>query len=397
MSQDRFQQIKIGDEAEIVHTITVADVDSFVKLTGDDNPLHVDDAYAARTTFRKRVVHGMLTASFISAMIGTKLPGRGSVWYEQHTRFLAPVRIGERIRVWARVKHKNNSQRIIVLKIAVFGEGNRRVIEGEAKVRVLKLEEKKEMSSSEKKKGAVIVTGASGGIGSATARALAHEGYPIIVNYMDRQDKAESVTDQIIAEKGKAIPCKADVTDENAVQKMVDLALKEFQTLSGVVNNASALIDAKDFLSLSWDDVQTHVDIQIKGALFLTQSVLPHLLALQRGVIVNITSIFAEDVPPIKLVHYNLAKGALVSFSRSLAVEYGPKGIRVNSVSPGMTMTDMISNVPEKAKMVTRMQTPLRRLAFPEDIAGAVAFLFSDKASFITGQNIRVCGGIVMG
>ena len=104
---DKFEAIQIGDEAEIFHTISEKDVDSFVALTGDNNPLHVDEDFASKTTFKKRVVHGMLTASFISTMIGAKLPGTGSLLYEQQIRFLSPVRIGGIIRVWAKVTKIN--------------------------------------------------------------------------------------------------------------------------------------------------------------------------------------------------------------------------------------------------------------------------------------------------
>lgn len=396
MSKDRFEQIKIGDEAEIFHTITSQDVDSFVKLTGDNNPLHVNAGYAAKTSFKKPVVHGMLTASFISTMIGTKLPGEGSLWYEQQTRFLAPVRIGERIRVWAKVRHKSPSERVIVLDTVVFGDGGRRVIEGEAKVKVLPPEEKRENTMSEELKGAVIVSGASGGIGAAIARELSGAGYPVVVNYMGNQSDAESIVREIREEKGQAIAFRADVSDERAVNEMVDLSLAEFQVLSGIVNNASGPIEPFGFDQLSWDIFQKHIDVQIKGAFHLTQAVLPHLVARQQGVVISIASVYADNVPPVKLLPYNMVKAALATFSKSLAAEYGPKGIRANCVSPGMTMTDLIANVPEKVKMVTKMQTPLRRLAVPEDIAHAVGFLFSDKASHITGQNIRVCGGIVM-
>jgi|TARA_B100002003_G_scaffold76071_1_gene71078 acyl dehydratase len=90
--------IYVGEEAEILHVIATKDVDTFAELTGDNNPLHVDDDFASKTTFKKRVVHGMLTASFISTIVGTKIPGSGSLWYEQQIRFIVPVRIGSRIR-----------------------------------------------------------------------------------------------------------------------------------------------------------------------------------------------------------------------------------------------------------------------------------------------------------
>jgi len=132
--EDRFDEINVGDEAEILRTITSDDVDVFVKLTGDNNPLHVDNAYASKTMLQGKIVHGMLTASFISTLIGTKLPGKGALWYEQHTRFIKPVYIGDKIRVWGKVKKKTPALRVLVLEVVVFGDDNRRVVECEAKV-----------------------------------------------------------------------------------------------------------------------------------------------------------------------------------------------------------------------------------------------------------------------
>ncbi len=415
MSEDRFDKIKIGDEQEFSHTITKEDVAAFVKLTGDNNPLHVDGAYAARTSFKRPVVHGMLTASFISTMIGTRLPGKGALWYEQKIRFLAPVYVGEKIRILAKVKHKSLAQRILILDTAVFTERGKQVVQGEARVKVLgsatkenfaikeetqdripQSEAKINRMASKKKKGAVIISGASRGIGAAVAKELAHLGYPVVVNYSRSEIQADDIVHEIKSNKGKAMVVRADVSSREAVQKMVDLTLSEFKHISGIVNNASFFPETLDFTQLSWDMFQKHIDVQVKGAFHLTKAVLPHFLENQQGIIVNIASIYADNVPPLKLMPYSMAKAALVTFSKSLAVEYGHKGIRVNCVSPGMTNTDFIADVPEKVKMVTKMQTPLRRLAEPEDIAGTVAFLFSDKAAFITGQNFRVCGGIVM-
>lgn len=138
MSADRFEMIVVGDEAQISHVITAEDVAIFTELTGDNNPLHTDDAYAAVAGMEKRVVHGMLTASFISALIGTKLPGEGSLWYEQTLRFVLPVGVGEEITVKAKVRHKSQAQRIVVLNLVVLGKDGRSVLEGEAKIKVLR-------------------------------------------------------------------------------------------------------------------------------------------------------------------------------------------------------------------------------------------------------------------
>lgn len=417
MKKDRFESIQIGDEDEITHIITREDVDSFVRLTGDNNPLHVDEAYAAKTSFKKPVVHGMLTASFLSTLIGTRLPGQGSLWYEQNMRFLLPVRVGEKIRVWAKVRQKSSAQRVLVLDTVIFGEDNRSVIEGQAKVKImdanhnLPLREFTEDNTqqqqndqsfsknnlrSQTEKGAVIISGASRGIGAAIAKKLASQGFAVVVNYFQSESQAEEVVRVIQHSQGKAMKFRADVRNTDEMKKMVKLALSEFKTISGIVNNASLPVDNVDFSQLIWEDLQKHFDVQVKGAFDLTQAVLPHFLERQQGNIVNITSVYVDNVPPVKLVPYNIAKAGLAAFSKSLAVEYGPKGIRVNCVCPGMTETDFIANVPEKSKMLVKMQTPLRRLGTTEDIAGCVSFLFSDEASFITGQTLRVCGGIMM-
>jgi len=396
MSGERFDEISIGDEAEIFHTITSKDVNSFAELTGDNNPLHVDDEYASQTSFKKRVVHGMLTASFISTMIGTKLPGKGSLWYEQQTRFLAPVRIGEKIRVWAKIKHKSLSQKIVVLKIIVFGEGKRKVIEGEAKVKMIQQEKKKIQTEVDKVKGCIIISGSSRGIGATIAKILSKSGFPVLINFVRDETGATNVLNEITAEGGSAAIFQADITNYKEVQNMIAKACDIFGNIYGVVNNASAFIENKSFDKLKWENFQKHIDVQLKGSFNLCHATIPHLIKNGNGNIVFISSIVADGLPPVNWVPYNIVKTGIIAFSKSLATEYGHKGIRVNCVSPGMTMTDFIADIPEKAKMIAKMQTPLRRLAEPLDIANTVDFLFSNKSGFITGQNIRVCGGIVM-
>jgi 3-oxoacyl-[acyl-carrier protein] reductase len=392
-----FEEIIIGTEANISQVITTNDLEVFDKFTGDYQAQNIDTIHAVGTVSKNRLVHGMLTASFISKMIGTQLPGKGSLWYEQELRFLAPAVIGEKIRIYAKVKSKSLSQRIITIETIVFGEDGRKLVEGEAKVKVLKSNYREGQGLKTRKKGVVVITGASRGIGAAIAKELALNGYSIVVNYAQSTKLAEGVVKDIIAKKGKAAAFKADVADYDSVKKMVDFAYREFGIISGIINNASPPIENLNFNQLSWDHIQRHIDVQIKGAFNLCQIVLPYFLAEQDGVIINIASTVVDNVPPLMWLPYCMAKSALISFSRSLAVEYGLRGIRVNCISPGMTQTDFIADLPEKVKMVTRMQTPLRRLAIPEDIAGAAVFLFSDKARHITGENIRVCGGIIMG
>jgi 3-oxoacyl-[acyl-carrier protein] reductase len=169
-----------------------------------------------------------------------------------------------------------------------------------------------------------------------------------------------------------------------------------FGAVGILVNNAAPRINGKPFAASEWADFQSHLDVQLRGAYLMTRACLPQMVDRRWGRIVNITSQAIDGQPTIGWTAYAAAKAALATMSRYLAAEYGPQGITVNCVSPGMTETSLIGDIPEKLQMLAARQTPLRRLATPEDVAAAVAHLVSDDASFITGHTLRVNGGMAM-
>ena len=193
-----------------------------------------------------------------------------------------------------------------------------------------------------------------------------------------------------------AIDGKADVSK---IEDLNDLKIRiqnSIGAITDVVHCASPVPIPTAFEFLSWEDFQVQIDVQLKGAFNCTKVFLPHMLDAKKGTFTYVSSIFAEGVPPSMQAHYVSTKAALSALGRSIAVEYGSKGIRSNIVAPGMTKTEMISGIPEKTKLLAKMNTPLRKIAVPEDIANAVEFLISDSSSHITGETIRICGGIVM-
>ena len=133
----RYADIYIGQKETLTHIITLDDINKFVQLTGDDNKLHVDEKFASNTVFKKPVVHGMLGASFISTIIGTKIPGDGALWFSQSLEFLLPVRIGDELRVVAEVIKKNDKENIIELKTDIYNQNRQIVTKGFAKVKVV--------------------------------------------------------------------------------------------------------------------------------------------------------------------------------------------------------------------------------------------------------------------
>ena len=416
----QFEEIEVGYETQLIHTVTQEDVLAFAELTGDFNPLHVDTEFARKTSFGKPVVHGMLTSSFISTMIGMLLPGSGALWVSQTLEFLAPAYIGDSIKVTARVKRKSPATKIIILDTVVVNQHEAKLVTGESTVRMLSLENQLSQTSSTSAKTVVtefsqqtsvsdqknipansdqrvaLVIGGSRGIGSATVKKLASEGYAVIINYFQAEEEAQALVNEVIHKGGTAFSVQGDVSNETDVEVIFTKAESIVGPIQSVVFCAAPNPTPQAFGDLQWDVFQKHLDTQVKGAFNCAKRALPHMLQTQSGAFVFLGSIFADGIPPVQQSAYVVTKSALAALARSLAVEYGPKGIRVNVVSPGMTHTEMISSIPEKVKMLAKMNTPLRRLAEPVDIASVISFLLSPAACHITGENLRVCGGLVM-
>lgn len=247
----------------------------------------------------------------------------------------------------------------------------------------------------------ILVTGASRGIGAAIAKAFASEGAMVLVNYLSNQAAAEAVVSDCQQLGGDAWAFAADVRARESVQNMVTQALSETGRIDVVVNNAFSPYafdpdNRQRFWNTPWQAYQSQFEGAVHAAYNVCQAVLPHLRQRGQGSIVNLTSDLV-DRPSIAYHDYTTAKAALVGFSRNLATELGPFGIRVNCVSAGLVSpTDSSRHTKESVKDMLIAQTPLGRIARPEDIAGPILFLASDWSRFMTGQVLTVDGGLVM-
>ncbi len=243
-----------------------------------------------------------------------------------------------------------------------------------------------------------IVTGASRGIGKATALALAREGAKIVVNYRERSKEAEEVVDLIIRGGGEAFAFQADVSNLVSVRAMVEETVKRFGGVSILVNNAGIGRGSAPLPELREEDLDAMVDTNVKGILFCTQTVLPYMTKKRYGKIVNVASIAGIGTALAGTTLYAATKAAAIALTKRFAFELGPYGINVNAVAPGHILTDMtlVGRSPDEVKERSRYfeeHTMLRREGKPEDIANTILFLASDEASFITGQIVTVDGG----
>lgn len=390
----KYEAIKIGDKAELTHVITQSDIENFVKLSGDDNKIHVDKEYATKTSLKKPVAHGMLGVSFISTIIGTKLPGDGALWYAQNLEFLLPVRVGDTITVKAEVLNKFDKLKAIELSTEIFNQYNQKVTTGSAKVKILPQEENLPSAEQVRTRTALVI-GATGGIGRAVCRQLAKDGFDIVIHYNNNSQIACEIKKEVESEGKNALTVSADITNEASVAQMLKTILRHFDSVPVVVNCAGIRIPGIKFKELTWDVMQQHFDLNIKGLFNIMKQVVPVMEKAKYGKIICLSTLAVEKPNP-EWAFYITAKSALNGFVKALAAELAPKGININLVSPGMTDTELIADIPEKVKLVTAAQTPLRRLANAEDVAGAVSFLAGEKSDFITGETIRVNGGQVM-
>jgi len=391
----RYSKISVGDSASITHTITNNDIEKFVELSGDDNRLHVDEEFANRTSFKKPVAHGMIGASFISTIIGTKIPGDGALWYAQNLEFLLPIRIGDKLKIIATVLKKIDRQNSIELQTDIYNQHKQKVTSGVAKVKIIE----DEIASNDQEvtdEKTILIIGSTGGIGTQTARTLASEGYNLILHYHSNKAQANKLKKELEALTDKRIiVVKADILKDSDVNDMVSELSRYFKKISGFVNASTLHFGNIKLENMEWSDISSQIDINIRSNLNIVKNITPLMQENKYGKIVFMTTQYTEQMPA-ELIHYIAAKSALNGFAKALAVELAPKGVRVNLVSAGMTNTNLISDIPEKVKLITAARTPLKRLAEPQDVADAISYLISEKSDFLTGETVRVNGGQVM-
>ncbi|HBG1572762.1 TPA: SDR family oxidoreductase [Clostridioides difficile] len=244
------------------------------------------------------------------------------------------------------------------------------------------------------KKKTVLITGGARGIGKAMSKAFAKEGYNVLVNFNKSENEAKELY-TILNEKNFSVKLfKADISNREDVEDMVDYCIKEFGGLDVLVNNAGVSQD-KLFTDITDEDWDNMMNINLKGSFYCSQVALKYMMSEKKGNIINISSIWGISGASCE-VHYSITKAGIIGMTKALAKEVGPSNIRVNSIAPGVINTDMLSGYNEEDIDALVEETPLMRLGTPEDIANCAIFLASDKSNFITGQVISPNGGFVI-
>lgn len=239
-----------------------------------------------------------------------------------------------------------------------------------------------------------LVTGAGKGIGKEIALELARGGAKCVINYASSAAGAESVAEEIRAMGSEAMTYKCDVSDADAVQKMITDVMEQYGRIDILVNNAGITKDGL-MLKMTEADFMAILDINLKGAFNCMKAVTKPMMKQRYGRIINITSIVGI-IGNAGQVNYAASKAGLIGMTKSAARELASRNITVNAVAPGFIETDMTDVLPDSVKEQLLAQIPMKKLGQTGDIANAVCFLADEKASYITGQVLQVNGGMAM-
>lgn len=249
------------------------------------------------------------------------------------------------------------------------------------------------LNSSELLKGQkILVTGGSRGIGASIARELAAEGASVALTYVSREDAALEVLKSLPGLGHLAI--QMNVSDEASVEKAIEQLMAAWSQIDGVVNNAGVTKDTL-LLRMKTEDFENVLDTNLKGTFLVTRGVLKPMIKARKGSIVNITSVIGQTGNAGQS-NYAASKGGVVAFSKSVAAEVASRGIRVNCVAPGFINTEMTGVLTDEQKKTIMGEIPLGRIAEAQEVAQAVSFLLSGRASYITGHTLSVNGGMFM-
>ncbi len=237
-----------------------------------------------------------------------------------------------------------------------------------------------------------LVTGASRGIGAAAAMRLALGGAAVVVNYHQNQAAAEKVLQEIKNAGGRGLVFQADVTQKGEIDRMVEATARDLGPVDVLVNNAYFPFEVGPLHELSWESFHRAIEHELSALFLCSRACLPAMKEKKAGRIIVVSTRLAQQPLP-RMGAYAAAKSALESMASTMAIELGPLGIAVNVVTPAFTLTDASMIMPEAYRERVKETRPLKKHLYPEDIAGAIAFLAGDEASMLTGSHILITGG----
>jgi 3-oxoacyl-[acyl-carrier protein] reductase len=386
------QTFTIGSIYRTRLNVDSALVKRFAEVSGDENPIHMDAEDAKAYGYPRQVAHGALMLAAVSKMIGMEVPGPGAVWMNQSIEWTAPVFVGDQIEITATIAAVSDGASVLRLDLEARNQRDELTMRGNAQVKVSEKVSGTASSESDDDR-VVLVTGGSRGIGAAIAQRLGSCGMSIALNYHSAKKAAEDVVNQVQGAGGTARAFAADLNDPNATKTMVNDVIGVYGRLDIVVHCAVPGINPRNVSELHYSDMEDQLKLTLGGAISIVSATQRGMAERGFGRFIFLGTSAMNGTPPVGWAAYLTAKQALWGLVKSMATEFGPSGITTNMVSPGLTVTDLTTDIPVRAKEVEAHRSPMRRLATSQDTAELVSFLAGNASSYINGANLPVSGG----
>ena len=375
--------------------VTKKKIDLFKKITLDNNPIHSNFNEAKKYGLKKPIVFGMLTSSFLSGIIGNKIPGRGAIWSDCNITFSKPVYENDILNFESKIVRISLSTLQIILETNVFNKKSEKVMGAYSTVKFpksflkkIKIVRTKNIGKKKKKlKDLDIIIGASSDVGLEVAKNLTKKKKKLLLTYF----KNKEFLKKEMKNKKSNFLLKLDLNSFNDLNKIKKFVKNKY-SIKSIVYTISGEIEFRTLKDTNQNDIKREINIQTIGLFNLVKTLLEDLKSNECSIVV-IGSDIVFGKPPIKMLTYNVAKNSLLGMTKSLAVELGSKGIRVNMVSPGIIQAKASSNFPPITREKYKVDTTLNKIATVKNISEIIEFLLSKKSSHITGVNLRANGG----
>ena len=369
--------------------ITKKIINKFRSLTNDNNPVHTQQKMAEKYGY-KPIVYGFLSASFLSSIIGNRLPGPGSVWLDVNIKFNNPVFEGDTIIIHTKILKFFNSSNIVQLESTIKNQDDQTILVSESTVKApknffhknSKIKTSKKKINYKNKKNTLLIIGSSSKLTKSLVNKIKKKYQRIIFIYNKSKLKLKD-------KKFKHF--QYDLTKKNDYKKLINYINQNNCSINSVVFIASEQIIFKDFFSFKREEILNHFNIQVLGFYDILKSCKKSIFG-KKGSIVFIGSEVLNSKPPKKMLPYTIGKHSLYGFFRCLAEEFGSDGIRINMVSPGI-IEEISNNFPEISKEMFKTNSTLGTLVKIDNVSNMIKFLLSDESQNITGQNLRVNSG----
>lgn len=389
-----------GDSDFFYHTVTREEIERFAILSGDNNPLHINREYAEQSGSRDIVSHGMLTSALVSRLIGTKLPGNGSLWLSQDFEFTSAVFPGDLLKVFGKIIRVLTRGELVDIEFEVSNQDAKTVLRGSGRV---KLPETKSMSETQRttlpssvKSMTALVIGASGSLGSEILSALTSNGVRTLGTFKTNPNKLEDRVSLLTKNGGVCRAIKLDVCKPKEIKQVVTFFDDNWGTPDIIINCSSLPPSGLKIEDTEMESIINHIQSEISGYLAFFRSFRNSMVEKRFGRIISIGTSATSGKAESGWSGYLAAKSASEQVIKSIASEYGVFGITANTISAGLSQTGMSATFAKQAVIAAKAETPSRQLVTHPEVAAFVSYLATNPSNAVNGQVITLDGGRTM-